>query len=106
MIKLTNSQSRWRLTVKISQKFQVSRDFSISIETFGTGRWCRDKIEISQSWSRLLDCQDKLFEIVEIFSTIETYFLPVLRQIKTPRLRANAKNIQSVSKLIMKIDKV
>jgi ABC-type multidrug transport system fused ATPase/permease subunit len=30
----------------------------------------------------------------------------VSRQIETPRLRANAKNIQSVSKLIMKIDKV
>jgi hypothetical protein len=53
-----------------------------------------------------LDCRDKLFEIVEIFSTVETYYLPVSRQIETPRLRANTKNIQSVSKLIMKIDKV
>jgi hypothetical protein len=40
----------------------MSLDFTISIETFGTGRWCRDKIETSQTRSRLLDCQDKLFE--------------------------------------------
>ncbi len=42
VIKLTNSWSRSRQTVKICQKFHVSTDFSISIETFGTGRWCRD----------------------------------------------------------------
>jgi len=59
VIKLTNSRSRQ--TVEICQKVQVLTDFSISIETFGTGRWCRDKIEISRSWSRLLDCWDKLF---------------------------------------------
>ena len=86
MIKLTNSWSRSRQTVKICQKYQVLTDFSISIETFGTGRWCWDKIEVSRSWSRLLDHRDKLFEIVEIFSTVETYFLPVSSQIKTPRL--------------------
>jgi len=90
MIKLTNSRSRSRQTVKICQKFHVSADFSISIETFETGRWCQDKIEISWSRLRLLDRWDKLFEIVE------TYSLPVSRsrvliktmsrQIKTPRL--------------------
>jgi hypothetical protein len=56
VIKLTNSRSRSRQTVKICQKYHVSSDFSI--ETFGTGRWCRDKIEISQSRSRYLDRQD------------------------------------------------
>jgi hypothetical protein len=45
---------------------------------------------------RFLDHQDKLFEIVKIFSAVETYSLPVSRsrvsiettsrQIKTPRL--------------------
>jgi hypothetical protein len=45
---------------------------------------------------RFLDCRDKLFEIVKIFSTVETYSLRVLRsrvsietmsrQIETPRL--------------------
>ncbi len=90
VIKLTNSQSRLRQTVEVCQKYHVSTDFLISIETFGTGRWCRDKIKISRSRLRLLDCWDKLFEIVE------TYFLPVSRlrvsiettsrQIETPRL--------------------
>ncbi len=96
MIKLTNSQSRSRQTVKICQKCHILTDFSILFETFETGRWCCDKIKISRSWSRLLDRQDKLFEIVEIFSTVETYSLPVSRsrvwietwsrQIETPRL--------------------
>jgi hypothetical protein len=57
-IKLTNSQSRSRQTVKICQKCHVLTYSSISIETFETGRWCRDKIKISQSRSRLLDCRD------------------------------------------------
>jgi hypothetical protein len=100
MIKLTNSRSRSRQTVKICQKFQVSTDFLIPIETFGTRRWCWDKIEISRSRLRLLDSQDKLFEIVEIFSTLETYFLSVSRsrvliettsrQIETPRLSGHS----------------
>ncbi len=67
-IKLTNSWSRSRKTVEICQKFHV-------IETFETGRWCRDKIEISRS-SRLtfwncrdfLDCWDQPFSSVEIGS--------------------------------------
>ncbi len=49
--KLTNSQSRSRQTVKICQKIHVLTDFLISIQTFGTGRWCGDNIEISQSRS-------------------------------------------------------
>jgi len=49
VIKLTNSLSRSRLTVEICQKCHISTDFSILIETFGTGRWRRDKIEISRS---------------------------------------------------------
>ena len=94
MMKLTNSWSRQ--TVEICQKCHVSTDFLISIETFETGRWCQDKIEISQSRLRLLNCWDKLFEIVKIFLIVETYSLLVsrsrvsiettLRQIKTPRL--------------------
>ncbi len=36
MIKLTNSRSRSRQTVKIYQKCHVSTDFSISIKTFET----------------------------------------------------------------------
>ncbi len=56
VIKLTNSRSRPRQTVKICQKVQISTDFSISIETFGTGKWCQDKIEISRS-SRLTFCR-------------------------------------------------
>jgi hypothetical protein len=58
VIKLTNSWSRLTQTVEICQKCHVSTDFSILIETFGTGRWCWDKIEISQSQSRYLVCQD------------------------------------------------
>jgi hypothetical protein len=58
VIKLTNSRSRSRQAVKICQKCHVSTDFSISIKTFGTVRWCWDKIEISQSWSRYLDRWD------------------------------------------------
>ncbi len=57
-IKLTNSRSRLRQTVEICQKCHVSTYFSISIETFETGRWCQDKIEISWSRSRLLNCRD------------------------------------------------
>jgi hypothetical protein len=95
MIKLTNSWLRSRQTVKICQKCHVSTDFLILIKTFETGRWCRDKIEISPSRLRLLNRQDKLFEIVKIFSTVETNSLPVSRlrvsietrsrQIETPR---------------------
>ena len=56
---------------RFAKKFHVSTDFSI--ETYGTGRSCRDKIEISQS-SRLsfwecqdfLDCWDLLSSSVEI----------------------------------------
>ena len=70
---------KMRQTVNIYQLFLVSTDFLISINTFGTGRWCWDKIKISQSRLRLLDHQDKLFEIVKIFLTVETYFLSVLR---------------------------
>jgi hypothetical protein len=55
VIKLTNSQSRSRKTAEICQKCHVSTDFSISIETFGTGKWCRNKIEISRSRSRQAD---------------------------------------------------
>jgi hypothetical protein len=42
--------------------------------------------------SRLLDRQDKLFESVKIFSTVETYFFLVSRQIETPR--ANNKTLK------------
>jgi hypothetical protein len=70
VIKLTNSRSRSRQTVKICKKCHVSTDFSISIETFGTGRWCRDKIEISWSRSRCL----------------ETYFLKLSRFSQLSRL--------------------
>jgi len=38
-----------RQTVNIYQLFLVSTDFLISINTFGTGRWCWDKIKVS--WS-------------------------------------------------------
>ncbi len=42
-------------------KIHVSMDFSISIETFGTGRWWRDKIETSQlSRSNFWKCWDFL----------------------------------------------
>jgi len=44
------SQSRSRQTVKKRQNFQISTNFLISIETFWSGRWCRDEIE--KSWSR------------------------------------------------------
>ncbi len=92
VIKLTNSWSRLRQTVKICQKCHFSTDFSISIDTFGTGRWCRDKIKIYQSQlSRLtfwkcqdfLDCQDRLSASVEIESLDRE---SRSRQIETPRL--------------------
>ncbi len=41
---IEKSWSRLRQTVKIYQKCQVSTDFSISIETFGTGRASLQKI--------------------------------------------------------------
>ena len=91
MIKLTNSRSRSRQTVEMSQKFHVSTDFSILIETFGTGRWCRDQIEISQSRSwrptfcncqYFLDCQHWLFPVSRSRLSMEV----TSRQIETPRL--------------------
>ncbi len=56
------SQSRLRRTVKKWRNFQVLTNFSILIETFGSGHWCGDKIEKSGSWSRFLNCRDELFE--------------------------------------------
>jgi hypothetical protein len=52
VITLTNSRSRSRQTVKICQKCHVTTEFSVSIETFRTGRWCRDTISISMEISR------------------------------------------------------
>ena len=52
------SRSRSRQTVEKRWKFQISTNFSISIETFRTFRTCRDKIEISRSRSRYLDRRD------------------------------------------------
>ncbi len=62
--------SRLRQIVKKRRNFQISTNFSIAIETFWSGRWCRDKIEKSRS-SRLtfwrcrdfLDCRDKSRQI-------------------------------------------
>ncbi len=86
---LTNSRSRLRQTVEICQKCHVSTDFSISIETFGTERWCRDKIEMSRSlrltfWNcrDFLNRQDWLFLVSRSRVLIET----TSRQIETPRL--------------------
>ncbi len=83
VIKLTNSRSRSRQTVEICQKCHVSTDFSISIETFGTERWRRDKIEISRS-SRLTfwNCRDWLFSVSRLRVSIEI----TSRQIETPNL--------------------
>ncbi len=61
VIKLTNSRSRSWQTVEICQKCHVSTDFMVSVKTFGTGRWCWDKIDIDldrESQSR--PHQDKL----------------------------------------------
>jgi hypothetical protein len=52
------SRSRSRQTVEKRRKFQISTNFSISIETFWSGHCCRDEIEISRSRSRYLDCRD------------------------------------------------
>jgi hypothetical protein len=79
--------SRSRQTVKICQKFHVNRFL------------------------------DKLFEIVKIFSTVETYFLPVsrlrvsiettLRQIETRRLSLNLLFLErEVIEKSLKIQKV
>ncbi len=71
-------KSRSRKVVKSANYWSRSRknwDFwKISIETFWIGRWPRDKIKISQSQPRLLDHRDKLFEVVEIFSTVKIGF--------------------------------
>jgi hypothetical protein len=88
------SRSRSRQTVEKRRNFQISMNFSISIETFWSGHWCRDKIKKSQSRPRFLDCQDALFDAVEIFSTVETHSLMMSRlsiettsrQIETPML--------------------
>ncbi len=58
VITLTNSRSRLRQTVEICQKCHLSTDFLVSIETFQTFRTCRDKTEISQSWTKYLDHRD------------------------------------------------
>ncbi len=58
VITLTKSRSRSRQTVEICQKCHVSTDFLVSIETFRTFRTCRDKIKISRSRSRFLNCRD------------------------------------------------
>ena len=72
MINLTNSQSRSRQTVKICQKCHVSTDFSISIETFETGRWCRDKIKISWSSTEAFwNCQDFLDRRDLLFASVK-----------------------------------
>jgi hypothetical protein len=84
------SWSRSRQTVEKRQNFQISTKFSISIEIFWSGRWCRDEIEISRSRSRYLDRRDLLFDAVETHSlttsrlrvSIET----TSRQIETPRV--------------------
>ncbi len=55
------SRSRSRQTVEKRRKFQISTNFSISIETFRTFRTCRDKIEISRSSSLTFwNCRDFL----------------------------------------------
>jgi hypothetical protein len=82
MIKSTNSWSILRQTVEIYKKCQVSMHFSIWIKTFGTVRWCWDKIKISLSWLKLLDCWDKVFEIVSQSLNRESWS----REIETPRL--------------------
>ncbi len=79
MTKSTYSRLRSRQIVETFQKFQVLTDFLISIETFGTGRWCQEKIKISWSPMRLINSWDKLFEIVVTFTTVGTYFLQVLK---------------------------
>jgi hypothetical protein len=94
MIKSTYSWSRSRQTVKIYQNFrsqQISQSLS---RLFGLEGGVETK-------SRFIDLEwdfsiVKLFEIIKILSTVETYFLPVsrsrvsiktrLRQIKTPML--------------------
>ncbi len=52
------SRSRSRQTIKKHWNFQISTNFAISIETFWSGHWCRDKIEKSRSWPRFLNCRD------------------------------------------------
>jgi hypothetical protein len=79
------SWSRLRQTVEKRQNFQISMNFSIWIETFWSGPWCRDAF----------------FENVEIFSTVETNSLMMsrsrlsietrLRQIETSRLNKESK---------------
>ncbi len=77
------SRLRSRQTVEKRQNFQISTNFSILIETFWSGRWCRNEIEKSR---------DLLFDAVEIFSTVETHSLTTSRsrettsrQIETPK---------------------
>ncbi len=89
------SRSRSRQTVEKRQNFQISTNFSISIETFWSGRWYRDKIEISRSRSRYLVRRDLLFDAVKIFSTVDSHSLTTSRsrvsiettsrQIETPK---------------------
>ncbi len=59
------SRSRLRQTIEKRRNFQISTNFSISIETFWSGHWCRDEIEKSRSRPRFLDCRDSLFDNVE-----------------------------------------
>jgi len=88
------------LAVKNYHNFQVLTDFSILIDTYGSGIWCLE--DQHKSWSRLmfLSRWDKLFLNAKNFSTVETDFITMSRsrlsietmldQIETPRPKTNA----------------
>jgi hypothetical protein len=84
LIKLTNSWSRSRQTVKICQTFQVLTDFLISIETFGTGRCVETK-------SRFLDLNQD-------FLIVETSFLKLSRFSRLSRLTFTSVEIGSLDR--------
>ncbi len=74
MKKLINSWWRSRQTDKICQKFQISRSWS---RLLGLEGGVKTKSRFLNLDLRLLNCRDKIFEIVKIFWTAKTYFLPV-----------------------------
>ena len=94
------SWSRLRQTFKNYHNLQALTDFSILIDTYGSGIWCLE--DQHKSWSRLmfLSRWDKLFLNAKNFSTVETDFITMSRsrlsietmldQIETPRPKTNA----------------
>ncbi len=86
------SRLRSRQTVEKRQNFQILTNFSILIETFWSGHWCRDEIKKFRSGSRLfgldivVKTKSRSFNLDWDISIVETNFLTLLRFSQLSRL--------------------